>query len=331
MPKGPMHCNWVADPQDRRRLVLFMYQHRARLGEGGNPDKALLQDCVAFFESCGPPLEGAPKTAASCLGQWGTCREIFDAILQVIQRTYPGCSGFTYTQEGGFNITDETRDAWSTFVKAHPIFKPFANKGWDLYTYMNELMPSRARGKYVFNGARKSRKGKAAPAATPSAAPPSAAPPPPAPSTAVSTSLPPSSPKPDQNDDEAIAASLLALSQSTSNGLADRTNVGASSSSLSQSFDWDSLNSQFPIEFDDSEASQPFSDWSQTQYTQSPSHNNTFFTQNNALSSNNRNNEDALNSGAPLPPPAPLVVPPANPGLAPQTPRSRFFLDVTEA
>ncbi|KAJ7893476.1 hypothetical protein B0H13DRAFT_2339696 [Mycena leptocephala] len=49
------------------------------------------------------------------------------------------------------NLTDDTQDAWSNFVKAHPHFKPFATCGWPHFTTVDAIVPSRALGQYVFS------------------------------------------------------------------------------------------------------------------------------------------------------------------------------------
>ncbi|KAJ7181812.1 hypothetical protein B0H12DRAFT_1246859 [Mycena haematopus] len=84
-------------------------------------------------------------------------RKLHDYIQQALQKTYPGASGWTYTYELGFNVTPESVDVWRVFVKAHPHFQPFANKGWDLYQLVDDIIPTRAKGKYVFNAATSGR------------------------------------------------------------------------------------------------------------------------------------------------------------------------------
>lgn len=42
-------------------------------------------------------------------------------------------------------------DAWRNFVKAHPHFKNFATRGWAHFQVVDEIVPSRARGRHVFN------------------------------------------------------------------------------------------------------------------------------------------------------------------------------------
>ncbi|KAJ7261001.1 hypothetical protein C8J57DRAFT_1232559 [Mycena rebaudengoi] len=62
----------------------------------------------------GPPKAGGPKTASSCYTKWK------QLILQAKQKTYPGASGWTYSDDKGFNVTDDTREAWNNFSKTHP-------------------------------------------------------------------------------------------------------------------------------------------------------------------------------------------------------------------
>ncbi|KAJ7635595.1 hypothetical protein DFH06DRAFT_1436225 [Mycena polygramma] len=70
-----------------------------------------------------------------------------------LQKVYPGGSGWTYTHELGFNVKEQDRDAWNNFAKAHPHFKPFATKGWEHFDKMDEIIPSTARGRHVYNAA----------------------------------------------------------------------------------------------------------------------------------------------------------------------------------
>ncbi|KAJ7911409.1 hypothetical protein B0H13DRAFT_2328375 [Mycena leptocephala] len=60
-------------------------------------------------------------------------------------------SGWTYTDELGFNVTDDNRDAWKNFSRAHSHFKPFATCGWAQFQLVGDIMPSRARGLFVFS------------------------------------------------------------------------------------------------------------------------------------------------------------------------------------
>ncbi|KAJ6594902.1 hypothetical protein B0H19DRAFT_1247533 [Mycena capillaripes] len=77
----------------------------------------------------------------------------FVVALTVIQKRYPGASGWTYDQQAGFSVCDDNHDAWKEFSKQHTVFKLFANKGWDFFDDVKEILPTRARGVCVFNPA----------------------------------------------------------------------------------------------------------------------------------------------------------------------------------
>ncbi|KAJ7788570.1 hypothetical protein B0H14DRAFT_3892344 [Mycena olivaceomarginata] len=125
-------ANWTANPEDLANLLSFLNAQRSRVGEGGNWDKTVLNEAAAHMASLGPPAKGGPKTAAAIATNGGRCiRKIFEAILQMKQKAYPGASGWTYTDEGGFN--------------------PFATSGWVHFRTVDEIMPSRARGRFVFS------------------------------------------------------------------------------------------------------------------------------------------------------------------------------------
>ncbi|KAJ7235405.1 hypothetical protein C8J57DRAFT_1530841 [Mycena rebaudengoi] len=144
-------ANWTTSPEDITNLLAFFHRQRSRVGEGGNWDKTVLNEAATYMAGLGPPAKGGPKTAAAIATKWGQIRKIFEAILQMKQKVYPGASGWTYTDNGGFNVTDETQDAWDNFSKAHPIFKPFATSGWVHFKTVDEIMPSRARSRFVFS------------------------------------------------------------------------------------------------------------------------------------------------------------------------------------
>ncbi|KAJ7824572.1 hypothetical protein B0H13DRAFT_2373477 [Mycena leptocephala] len=146
-------CDWVADPEDKRALLGFFQSIQSRIGDGGSWDATCLQEAEAFMAARGPPAKGAPKTAASIRGIWTTMKKVHDALLQVIQKQYPGASGWTYDREHGFSVGDDNFEAWTAFIKSHSVFKPFANKGWDLFDMMHDILPTRAKGVNVHNPA----------------------------------------------------------------------------------------------------------------------------------------------------------------------------------
>ncbi|KAJ7266950.1 hypothetical protein B0H12DRAFT_1230064 [Mycena haematopus] len=133
MTRGGDTADWICDPSETTKLVNYFYSQHSRFGYSGNPDKSLLNDAATHLASFGPPKEGGPKTASSIKSRWATLRKLRDYIQQVLQKTYPGASEWTYTHERGFNVTPESRDAWRAFVKL-----------------VDDIIPARAKDKYVF-------------------------------------------------------------------------------------------------------------------------------------------------------------------------------------
>ncbi|KAJ7241575.1 hypothetical protein C8J57DRAFT_1526725 [Mycena rebaudengoi] len=144
-------ANWVAHPEDLTTVLQFLHSQKSRAGEGGNFDKTVFSEAAAHMAANCPPKKGGPKTADSIAQKWKGCKKLHERILQLKQKIYPGASGWTYTDELGFNVTDDTRDTWNNFVKAHPHFKDFATCGWIHFQVVDEIVPSRALGRHVFN------------------------------------------------------------------------------------------------------------------------------------------------------------------------------------
>ncbi|KAK7012395.1 hypothetical protein R3P38DRAFT_3209666 [Favolaschia claudopus] len=106
-------ANWTKNPQDLPNLLAFFSEQRARIGETGNWPQTVLNEAVVKTASFGPPTKGGPKTDKAIDGKWKALRKLYDYILQVKQKTYIGASGWTFTDEGGFNVNDDNRDAWN--------------------------------------------------------------------------------------------------------------------------------------------------------------------------------------------------------------------------
>ncbi|KAJ7231238.1 hypothetical protein C8J57DRAFT_1251316 [Mycena rebaudengoi] len=102
-------ANWTTNPEDITNLLAFFHRQRSRVGEGGNWDKTVLNEAATYMAGLGPPAKGGPKTAAAIATKWGQIRKIFEAILQMKQKVYPGASGWTYTDNGGFNKVQVAR------------------------------------------------------------------------------------------------------------------------------------------------------------------------------------------------------------------------------
>ncbi|KAJ7163342.1 hypothetical protein C8R46DRAFT_1222108 [Mycena filopes] len=153
MAPGGSSCDWTFDPTDKPALVAYFKTIKDKIGHGGSWDQTGLEMAATHMATRGPPLKGAPKNANSIKGVWTGMKKIHDALVLVLAKRYPGASGWTYDQEKGFSVSPDNREEWNEFVKQHPVFKPFANKGWDLFDDVKEILPTRARGVHVFNAA----------------------------------------------------------------------------------------------------------------------------------------------------------------------------------
>ncbi|KAJ7746458.1 hypothetical protein DFH07DRAFT_962937 [Mycena maculata] len=119
-------ANWTAHPEELTNALQFLHSQKSRAGQGGNFDKTVFSEAAVYMATECPPKTGGPKTAASLAEKWKASKKLHENILKVKQKTYPGASGWTYTDELGFNVTDDTQDAWRNFVKAHLHFRNFA-------------------------------------------------------------------------------------------------------------------------------------------------------------------------------------------------------------
>jgi hypothetical protein len=142
---------------------------KSEISKGGIWDAVALQKAETHMAGLRTPFKGGPKTATSIKTVWGQvcgvpfCSKIFDkvliaqmkktheSLLLVLQGQYPGASGWTYDRELGFSVRDNNLDAWKAFIKAHLVFRPFANKGWDLFDTIHDIVPTHAKGMHIHN------------------------------------------------------------------------------------------------------------------------------------------------------------------------------------
>ncbi|KAF9017266.1 hypothetical protein BDZ89DRAFT_1140815 [Hymenopellis radicata] len=151
MGSRSLHASW--DDDDRRVLVDFLHGRKAEIGEGGNWTPTTLTAAESHMAATTTPAAGGPKTSGAIKTQWNSLKRTHEAIRQMKEKTYPGASGLTWSDDKGFDITPAMSTIWSNFLKAHKIFKPFRNAGWPLWTKIDEIVPDRAKGLHVFNAA----------------------------------------------------------------------------------------------------------------------------------------------------------------------------------
>ncbi|KAJ6460297.1 hypothetical protein C8R45DRAFT_941853 [Mycena sanguinolenta] len=120
---------WTSDPNDKIALVAYFKTIKHKIGQGGSWDQMCLESAAVHLVSHGPPAKGAPKNASSVKGVWAGMKKIHDTLVLVVQKWYPGASGWTYDQQAGFSVCDDNHSEWKEFAKQHPVLEPFANKG----------------------------------------------------------------------------------------------------------------------------------------------------------------------------------------------------------
>ncbi|KAK7024095.1 hypothetical protein R3P38DRAFT_2369598, partial [Favolaschia claudopus] len=145
--------DWTTDPNDKIALVAFFKTIKEKIGRGGSWDATSLEAAAVHMRARGHPVKGAEKNANSVKGCWNGLKKIHDALVLVIQNRFPGASRWTYDQQRGFSVCDDNRDEWKKFVKQHSILKPFANKGWELFDDVKEILLAPERDVHVFNAA----------------------------------------------------------------------------------------------------------------------------------------------------------------------------------
>ncbi|KAJ7756800.1 hypothetical protein DFH07DRAFT_1026958 [Mycena maculata] len=145
-------ADWTSHPEDLTHALQFFHEQRSRIGDGGNFNKTVFNEAAAYMAEKWPPKSGREKTEKSIRTKWKAACKLHEQILQAKQKRYPSASGWTYTDEHGFNVTDSNRDAWNNFSKAHPHFKPFATCGWIHFQVVDGIIPSLAHGHHIFHG-----------------------------------------------------------------------------------------------------------------------------------------------------------------------------------
>jgi hypothetical protein len=126
-------ANWMADPEDIPNLLKFLHAQQSHCGEGGTGTKLSSMRQLLICTNLGHLPRVDQRQPMLLVINGGMCvllhidslygTDIFlsqickllEYILQVKQKIYPGMSGWTYTNEHGFNGTNENRDTWNNF------------------------------------------------------------------------------------------------------------------------------------------------------------------------------------------------------------------------
>ncbi|KAJ7199696.1 hypothetical protein GGX14DRAFT_401297 [Mycena pura] len=114
-------ADWKADPEDKVALVSFLHGIRSRIGQGGNWDKTALNKAATFMAQRGPSKKGRPKLLTPSGFQCGRVEPFgVEQPCQVTSNLQALC------QQGVAAVRPDQ---------------------------MNEILPTHARGRNVFNPA----------------------------------------------------------------------------------------------------------------------------------------------------------------------------------
>ncbi|KAJ6599539.1 hypothetical protein B0H10DRAFT_1959061 [Mycena sp. CBHHK59/15] len=143
-PGGPAG-DWTSNPDDKIALIAYFKTIKDQIGQGGSWDQMCLDSATTHMVARGSPMNGVLKNANSVKGVWAGMKKIHDALILVIQKWYPGASGWAYNQQAGFSVCDDNHDAWKELSKQHTVFKPFTSKGWEFFDNVKDILPMCAR------------------------------------------------------------------------------------------------------------------------------------------------------------------------------------------
>ncbi|PFH47521.1 hypothetical protein AMATHDRAFT_151912 [Amanita thiersii Skay4041] len=105
-------------------LVQYLFDHKSEAGDGGNFTTSFWTVVAAHLHPHLVTSVRSIKTSAVCKSKWTnmckTCHTICN--LQKV-------SGWTWSDEGGCCITEDTRASWDAYVAKHPLAKPFRKHG----------------------------------------------------------------------------------------------------------------------------------------------------------------------------------------------------------
>ncbi|KJA17246.1 hypothetical protein HYPSUDRAFT_111945, partial [Hypholoma sublateritium FD-334 SS-4] len=88
--------------------------------------------------------KGGLKMEKSAQNKWTMLHHIWRVIQDIKAQ-----SGWSWSDTHGANISPAIETHWETFLKSHPLAKPFKNHRWIHLEKMTQIMPATLRGTYV--------------------------------------------------------------------------------------------------------------------------------------------------------------------------------------
>ncbi|KAF8988057.1 hypothetical protein BDQ17DRAFT_1257991 [Cyathus striatus] len=123
---------WVSSEESA--FIQYLLDHIAEAGDNGSFKKQTFEAAathIAQFHQC-----DAVKTAKMCQNKYGTMHKLYRVVSAIRE-----VSGWTWSDNTGASITEETASTWDDYVAHHPEAKPFHNQGWPHLHHFELLMP----------------------------------------------------------------------------------------------------------------------------------------------------------------------------------------------
>ncbi|KAG1884550.1 hypothetical protein F4604DRAFT_1509613, partial [Suillus subluteus] len=129
--------------EEESELIAFLATHKAEAGDNTTFKNSVYSDASKHLNALYPTYRGAAKSQSSCKTKWNNLKKSYNVVKDI-----KSLSGFAWSDEHGAGVTPETSGAWDAHarVRAHPLSKPFAHKGFPHYAAVEALMPSAAKG-----------------------------------------------------------------------------------------------------------------------------------------------------------------------------------------
>ncbi|KAJ6457747.1 hypothetical protein C8R47DRAFT_995569 [Mycena vitilis] len=134
-------ASWTA--ADILALINFLIEQKSKAGDNGQfkgTEYRAARDLVNKTRTT-----GGPKTEKSCRTKYLALRKMWQLVDLIINT-----SGWTWDTKTGVTVNEATQGAWDAFVRQYPEAEQFENKGWPYHEALAPLMPTKAKGSYVY-------------------------------------------------------------------------------------------------------------------------------------------------------------------------------------
>ncbi|KAF8987875.1 hypothetical protein BDQ17DRAFT_1198366, partial [Cyathus striatus] len=132
---------WVST--EETALLWYLLDHLSEVGDNGSFMKSTFEAAathIARFYH-----HGAVKMARMCQNKCAAMCKLYCVVT-----TIKDVSGWTWSDDTGASITEETASTWDDYVAHHPEAKPFCNQGWPHLHQFEPLMPFPGIGLNIF-------------------------------------------------------------------------------------------------------------------------------------------------------------------------------------